>query len=128
MKVRHNQRFYIINNESYIHYYADHIRKQTGDDYTFINYEWVIPMYVYSINNIWNGEERFHLSPVNFAEEKNKKTDNWKWMREFKYEMIGKEIFNTEKQAWKVYKRKYSDELHKKYSEIHQLKVLKGIK
>lgn len=126
MKVKHNQRFFIINNETYTHYYAEHIREHTKKDYTFINYEWVIPMYVYAINQIWNGEERFDLSPVNFAIKKNQIGDSWRWKREYKYSDIGKDIYNTKDEALKVYNEKFSLELRNKYKDIHQLKELKS--
>ena len=77
-KVKHNQRFYIVNQETYWHYYTDHIKKETGEDYKMIHYQWVIPMYVYSINKIWDGSETFDICPVDFSDGKRK---SWKWRR-----------------------------------------------
>ena len=71
-KVKHNQKFFVINNELFYYENSDTIKKQVGEDKKLMSYNWVIPMYVYAINKVWNGEERFELSPVDFSDEKNK--------------------------------------------------------
>lgn len=120
-KVKHNQRFFIIHNEGFR--YKSNIVDQSTES-QFIYYQWVIPMYVYSINRCWNGEERFNLSPVNFGINKNKSHDNWRWMREFKYDVIGKEIFNTEEEAWKAYNRLYDEDQKKVFEEKRRIRFL----
>jgi len=88
-----------------------------------MTYNWVIPMYVYSINKVWNGEERFGLSPVDFSRPENK-DDNWIWRREYKYSEIGKDCWNTEEEAWKAYNNRYSEENKKVYQELRRLRFL----
>jgi len=127
-KVKHNQRFFIINNEGFFYKNSDLIKEQTGEKDKYLQYQWVIPMYVYSINKLWNGKENFDLSPVNFGDEKNKNHNNWKWRRSFEYDEIGKTIWNTEDEAWDVYNKKYSDDNKKIYEELRRLRFTQELK
>ena len=126
-QVKHNQRFFVINNESFYYRNSDAIKEQVGDDGRLISYRWVIPMYVYSINKVWNGEERFELSPVDFSDPKNK-NDNWRWRQEYKYSQIGKDCWNTEEEAWKVYNRIYSEDTKKTHEELRRLRFMQELK
>jgi len=126
-KVKFNQKFYIISNEGFLYKNSDLIKEQTGEKDRFLQYQWVIPMYVYSINKLWNGKENFDLSPVNFSNEKNK-NNSWKWRRSFEYDEIGKTIFNTEEEALLVYNEKYSDENKKVYAELRRLRFTQELK
>lgn len=126
-KVNHNQKFFVINNELFYYENSDIIKKQVGEDKKLMSYKWVIPMYVYSINKVWNGEERFELSPVDFSDKKNK-NDNWRWKREYKYSEIGKDCWNTEEEAWKAYNKRYSEEDKKVYQELRRLRFTQELK
>ena len=125
--VKHNQKFFTINNECFYHENSETIKKQVGEEKKFLQYNWVIQMYVYSICKVWNGEERFDLSPVDFSKTENK-NDNWKWKREYKYSDIGNAIWDTEDKAWEAYNKKYSDENKKVYQELRRLRFTQELK
>jgi hypothetical protein len=122
-KVTHNDKFFIIHNECFHYEQSDVVKKEGVDDRKFIQYQWVIPMYVYSINQIFDGSENFDLCPVDCDKMKDA-VNGWKWRRSFQYSSIGKEVFYTEKEAWKVYNRKYSDENKKVYEEFRRLRFV----
>lgn len=122
-KVKHNDRFYIINNESFFYETSDTMRTEGAENRKFIQYQWVIPMYVKSINDNFDGVESFDLCPVNISTLKNHKA-GWGWSRNFEYDEIGKSIFYTEKEAWEVYNRVYSEESKKVYEELKRLRFL----
>lgn len=122
-KVKHNDRFFIINNESFSYRTSENMRKEGAEYSKFIQYQWVIPMYVKSITNNFDGVESFDLCPVDVTTLKNHK-EGWKWCRNFEYEEIGKTIFYTEKEAWELYNKKYSDENKKVYEELRRLRFL----
>lgn len=125
--VVHNQKFYIIGYELFYYKNSDIAKEQIGEDKKLMSYYWVTPVYVYSINKIWNGEERFDLSPVDFSKEENK-GDNWRWKREYKYSDIGKNCWNTEEEAWEAYNKKYSEEDKKVYRELRRLRFMQELK
>ena len=122
-KVKHNDKFFIINNESFFYETSDTMKKEGAEDRKFMQYQWVIPMYVKSINNNFDGVESFDLCPVDVTTLKDRKS-GWEWCRDFEYDEIGKTIFYTEEEAWKVYNRKYSDESKKVYEELRRLRFL----
>jgi hypothetical protein len=122
-KVKHNDRFFIINNESFFYNISDIMKKEGVEDRKLIQYQWVIPMYVYSINKIFDGRETFDISPVNCDDMKNN-IKGWRWRRSVEYDEIGKELFYTEKEAWDVYNRKYSEENKKVYEELRRIRFL----
>jgi len=103
MKVNFHQKFYYIDN---ILFYEEN----SNDNLS--SYKWVIPLYVISIDKIWNGKEKFHLSPVDFSNE-NPGSDiekNYKWMLQFSYEDIGNIIFTSKKDAIKKYNDIFSED------------------
>lgn len=122
-KVKHNDCFYIINNEGFFHKNSDLVIKETGETDKYIQYQWVIPMYVYSINSLYDGTENFDLCPVDCTLLKNNK-NSWKWRRSFEYETIGKEIFYTEKEAWDHFNNRYNDDQKKVFEELRRLRFL----
>lgn len=122
-KVKHNQVFYIINNEVFKYKNPDSVVKETGDNDRWLKYQWVIPMYVFSINKHWDGEEAFDLCPVNFADDKNK-TSSWKWKREYKYNEIGVSCWCSEKEATEEYNKIFSDENKKIYKEFREIRFI----
>lgn len=121
-KVKHNQRFFIINHEGFSFRNSDHIKKQTGEDTVYCQYYWVIPMYVYSINSVYDGSETFDLCPVDCYTMNGK--NNWKWRRSFEYEEIGKTIFNTEKEAQDMFNKTYSEDQKKVFTETRRLRFI----
>lgn len=122
-KVKHNDRFFIINNEGFFYRNSDLVKQEGVEKDKYMQYQWVIPMYVYSINQIFDGSENFDLCPVNCDDMKGTK-NGWKWRRSFEYDTIGKEIFLTEQEAWDVYNKKYSDDNKKVFEEIRRLRFL----
>lgn len=122
-EVKHNDIFFIINNEGFMYRYSDSMKKESGEKDKYIQYQWVIPMYVYSINKLFDGTENFDLCPVDTETLKNNK-NGWKWRRSFDYNEIGKTIFLTEKEALDIYNNKYSAEAKKVYAEMRQLRFI----
>lgn len=122
-KVNHNDRFFIINNESFFYKLSDVVKQETKEDSTFLQYQWVIPMYVKSISDNFDGIESFDLCPVDVSTIKDHNT-GWKWSRNFEYEEIGKTIFYTENEALDFYNKKYSNEQKKVYEEIRRLRFV----
>ena len=122
-KVVHNQVFYIINKEMFKYKNPDSVVKETGYNDRWLQYQWVIPMYVFSINQHWDGTEAFDLCPVNFACSKNEKA-SWRWKREYQYSEIGVSCWNTEKEAWDEYNKKYSDDNKKVFKEFREIRFI----
>jgi len=122
-KVKHNDKFFIINNESFFYETSDTMKKEGAEDRKFMQYQWVIPMYVKSINDNFDKVESFDLCPVDVTTLKDH-NGGWKWCRNFEYDEIGKTIFYTEDECWKVYNKKYSDENKKIYEELRRLRFL----
>ena len=122
-KVKHNDRFFIINNEGFFYRNSDIMKENGAEKDKYMQYQWVIPMYVYSINQIFDGRENFDLCPVNCDEMKDS-LNGWKWRRSFGYDTIGKEIYKTEQEAWDVYNKKYGDDQKKVFEELRRLRFL----
>lgn len=122
-KVKHGDKFFIINNEGFLFKNNPSVIEQTGEKEKYIQYQWVIPMYVYSINKIWNGNENFDLCPVDTKTLKNNK-NGWKWRRSFEYDEIGKTIFYTEEECWTSFNQRYSEEQRKVFTELRQYRFL----
>lgn len=70
------------------------------------SYPWVIPVYVYSLNNLWDGQISFDVCPVDFGKEENK-NKSWKWRYSIMREEIGDKIFYTEEEAWIKWREMY---------------------
>ena len=121
--VKYNDKFFIINNEGFFYETSETIKKEGIDEKKYLQYQWVIPMYVKCINNNFDGVESFDLCPVDVT---TLKTHNggWKWSRNFEYDEIGKTIFYTEKEAWDVYNKKYSHDNKKVYEEFRRLRFI----
>ena len=96
-KVVYFQKFYYLHNESFY--------TNPDDRETLISYMKVIPVYVYSINKNWDGEETFDVCPIDFSIEP--KNTSWRWRSTKKYNDIGSDILNTKKEADKIYDRQY---------------------
>ena len=126
-KVNFNDKFFIINNESFFYETNEIIKKEGINDRKLIQYQWVIPMYVKSINNNFDGVESFDLYPVDITTLKDRKS-NWKWCRNYEYDEIGKTIFYSEDECWDVYNNKYSDEQKKVYEELRKLRFITELK
>lgn len=122
-RVKHNDRFFMIHNESFYYNIPDTLKREGVEDRKFIQYQWVIPMYVKSINDNFDGIESFNLCPVDVTTLKSH-TQGWEWSREFEYDEIGKTIFYNEKECWDLYNKKYSDESKKVYEELRRLRFL----
>jgi hypothetical protein len=122
-KVKHNDKFFIINNESFFYQSSEAMKKEGAEDRKFMQYQWVIPMYVKSINNNFDGIESFDLCPVDVTTLKDHKY-GWQWCMNYEYEQIGKTIFYTEKDCWNYYNEKYSEENKKVFEEIRRLRFL----
>lgn len=122
-KVNFNDKFFIINNESFFYETSETMKKEGAEDRKFMQYQWVIPMYVKSINNNFDGVESFDLCPVDVTTLKDHK-GGWKWCRDFEYDEIGKTIFYTEKECWDIYNKKFSEENKKVYEELRRLRFL----
>lgn len=122
-KVNFNDKFFIINNESFFYETSETMKKEGAEDRKFMQYQWVIPMYVKSINNNFDSIESFDLCPVDVTTLKDHK-GGWKWCRDFEYDEIGKTIFYTEKECWDVYNKKFSEENKKVYEELRRLRFL----
>ena len=122
-EVNFNDKFFIINNESFFYETSELMRKEGAEDRKFIQYQWVIPMYVKSINKNFDGIDSFDLCPVDITTLKDHK-GGWKWCRNFEYDEIGKTIFYTEKECWDAYNKRFSEENKKTYEELRRLHFL----
>ncbi len=121
-KVTHGQRFFIIHNESFFAKMSERLQKETGEKKKFIQYQWVIPVYVYSINQVFDGSETFDICPTSIEELK--KGASWRWRRSIEYNEIGKTLFKTEKDALKVYEQKFSQNQKIIFKENRHLRYL----
>jgi len=121
--VKHNDKFFIINNEGFYYQTSETIKKEGIDERKYLQYQWVIPMYVKCINDNFDGVESFDLCPADVSTLKNH-NNGWGWCRNFEYDEIGKTIFYTEKEAWDVYNNKYSQDNKKIYEEFRRLRFI----
>ena len=121
--VKHNDKFFIINNEGFYYQTSETIKKEGIDERKYLQYQWVIPMYVKCINDNFDGVESFDLCPADVSTLKNH-NKAWGWCRNFEYDEIGKTIFYTEKEAWDVYNNKYSQDNKKIYEEFRRLRFI----
>ncbi len=71
--------------------------------------EWyytIKPVYVYSINSIWDGSETFDVCPVDFSKPENK-NESWKVRYSVDYKEIGDKVFNTKREARKAFNKRF---------------------
>lgn len=122
-RVKFNDKFYTIHNEGFFYEPSETLKQQGIEDRKHIQYPWVIPLYVKSINANFDGVESFDLCPVDVTTLKDRK-GGWKWSRDYEYEQIGTEIFYTISEAWEAYNKKYSEEKRKVYEEYRRLRFL----
>ena len=115
------QRFFEINDIGFYHSFQDCDEclreKETSK---LVWYQWVVPVYVYSINIHWDGSEHFDICPVNFKLKKNK-DESWRWKRECSYSDIGKTLFKKESDAWGYYDTKYTEEKRKIFAGLKKI-------
>jgi len=96
------QEFWEIHNQGFYEELPD---GDMRDNYR--SYPWVIPVYVYSLNDIWDGSISFDVCPVDFGKEKNRNCSLFEWRHSRTREDIGKEIFYTEEEAWTRWRELY---------------------
>ena len=71
--------------------------------------EWyytIKPVYVYSINAIWDGSETFDVCPVDFSKPENK-NESWRVRYSVKHSEIGEKVFNTRREARKAFNKRF---------------------
>jgi len=122
-RVKHNDKFFIINNESFHYAVSEVVQKAGVEAKKIMHYNWVMPMYVKAIKDNFDGVESFELCPVD-VNTLTTHTSGWSWSNEFEYAEIGKTIFKTEEEAWELYNSKYSDEDKEVYKELRRLRFL----
>jgi hypothetical protein len=112
--IKHNQKFWKINTESYF----------SGDDMgDFISYQWIVPLYIYSISKIHNGSEEFDLSPVDYSDPKNiYKSYNWRISH--KHEDINSTIFTSKEDAVKSFNEKYKEVEINRFRKLHRNRLI----
>ena len=89
---------------------------ENSDYQNLISYIWVIPVYVYSLNSVWNGETTFDVSPINYGLPENE-TKGWTWRRTCEKKHIGERIFHTKEEAWEAYFKRYTEKQHQENKE-----------
>ena len=122
-KVEHNQKFFEIDRN----YYEQHRGSCTTCNRwcEHKSNEWfyyIRPCYVYSINSIWNGDENFDVSPVDFSLPENQKDNNWKVRYSVEYSEIGKKVFGTIQEARKHFNKKYDKDTREVFKQLKKLK------
>lgn len=71
--------------------------------------EWyyaIEPVYVYSINSIWDGSETFDVCPVDFSKPENK-SESWRIRYSVEYSEVGEKIFNSRREARKAFNKRF---------------------
>jgi len=71
--------------------------------------EWyytIKPVYVYSINAIWDGSETFDVCPVDFSKPENK-NESWRTRYSVEYSEIGDKVFNSRREARKAFNKRF---------------------
>lgn len=96
--MNYHEQFFIIHSEGFTYRPGEGVIAEPGREY--VSYQWVIPVYVYTIGTWWHGEETFHCGPVDFSRSENKDM-SWRFMREYRESDIGKILFRTEADAWR---------------------------
>lgn len=122
MKIKYFDKFYEVRNEMYIHNNSEYVKETTGEATKTLWYKDVCPVFVYSLNKNWNGEETFDICPVDFSRTENAGA-SWRWRRTCTPDDIGKSIFLTEHEALTKY-NEIPETQRQKYDEIKQLKRL----
>jgi hypothetical protein len=121
--VKLGQKFFIIHNESFFYENPESVRKEVGEKERLVQYQWVIPVYVKSIRNNFDGIESFDLCPVDVSTLESRKS-GWCWSREFEYEQIGESIFHEEEDCWKLYRDTFTKESIEVFEEFRRLRFL----
>jgi hypothetical protein len=114
------EEFWIIHTVMFRYNYGEAQRRETGERYKLVQYQWPIPVYVYSINEVWDGSETFDICPVNYDNPQNS-GKSWQWRLSHSYEDIGKSLFRTAEEAWKSWRSKYSETAKREYRELYEL-------
>ena len=122
-RVKHNDKFFAIEQESFFYEIAEEAVKEGAEKRKLMLYKWVVPLYVKSINDNFDGIESFDLCPVDVST-LSSHTGNWKWCRNFEYSEIGKTIFYTEDEAWQCYHKTIPEDQIKVYKELRRLRFL----
>lgn len=119
-KVKYHQKFYIVESYYFSHNFDDCVKcLRTEERKEFTNYQWVSEVFVIQLNKWWNGENTFDICPVDFSDKNNEKS--WRWKREIHYKDIGEDIFNTEKEAWAYYKKRYDSDKRKIFKKLREI-------
>lgn len=125
-EVKFNQQFFAIESFLFKHDFED-CKKclRTSENYKETFYYWVVPMYVYQKNEHWDGEKTFDVCPVDFSKEP--KETSWRYKFEVEYDDIGKRVFNTEKEAWEEYEKRYDKTKRKIYKKLRKIHLKHSI-
>jgi hypothetical protein len=109
MKVKHGDKFYTAEHTCGFSYHPKE-KIIDGQESTYITYKWVTPVYVYSINHIYDGSKSFDICPVDVNHAS--PGANWHWRRSHVEADIGKNLFRTEREAWDKYYEHTGDKEH----------------
>ena len=121
MKIKYFQRFYTIDNTSFFYSPPDcNECFREAESRKLTSYWHVIPVYVYSINKHWDGEECFDICPVDFSKKKNAE-ESWRWKREVTHSEIGTEIFNTRAEAVKAFVKRFDEQTRDRYFNLKRI-------
>jgi len=122
MKPHFNKVFWIINNEMFKpKLKTNFLDKKTEDDLDYIRYKKIIPVYVFSQNELHDGTTTFDITPVNVIENP---TACWQWRRSVEDKDIGKTVFENKDDAIKVFEKEYSTEQRQLFSEKDEFRRL----
>lgn len=117
MKVNFDDVFWVINKEMFYPKYEF----LEGKDVEYISYQKVIPVYVKSINKMYDGTTEFNITPVDVRDGVDK---NWEWSRSVELKEIDVDVFTTEEKAINKFNKIYSEKQRKVFEEKDQLRRL----
>ena len=122
MKPSFNEVFWIINSEMFKPQIVEPwIKEEVAKELDYIRYEKVIPVYVKSVNDMYDGTTNFDITPV---DTRGGKSLHWKWSRSVEDKELGVTVFLTLEEAEASFKEKYSAEQIAEFAKKHELRTM----
>lgn len=116
-------KFYSIEQEMFHYTIKKCVVDNSSDEHKLLSYPKVVPVYVYSMIDIWDGTREFSICPIDFTDPK-ESTKSWRWQRAHKESDIGKTIYEDEASALQAYNTRYSEEQIIKHKELAELQFV----
>jgi len=120
MELKFTDVFWIINEEMFRPKYSF----LEGEEVEYIHYQKVIPVYVKSIDEMYDGTTELSITPVDVRDGV---TKNWKWSRSVKLKEIDVSVFTSKEKAINKFNKLYTKDERDVFEEKDQLRRLQQV-